>query len=66
MEGKQLAKGRAGMARRVGRRFSEGQRSKGAEGWVEEWEDVSPGNIRSGIGSSSWVEKDTFTKFDVA
>ena len=61
-----MAKGR-GTARQIGRAFSEGQRSKEADGGVEEFEDLSPGNIRRRIERSSWVEeKDAFTKFDVA
>ena len=59
-----MAKGR-GTARRVGRRFGERQWSKEADRRVEEWDNVSPCDIRSGVGSSSWVEEDTFAKFDV-
>ena len=47
-----MAKGR-GTARQIGRAFSEGQRSKEADGGVEEFEDLSPGNIRRRIERSS-------------
>ena len=59
MQWKQLAKGR-GAIRWIGRGSSRGRGSKEADRWVEEWENVSPGDTRSGVGSSSWVERDTF------
>ena len=65
MERKELAKGR-GTARRVGRRFSERQWPKEADRGIKEWDNISPGDVGSGVGRSSWVEEDTFTKFDVA
>ena len=51
MEWKQLVTGR-GTARWAGGRFSKGQRLKEADRGAEEWENVSPGDIRSRIGSS--------------
>ena len=50
--------------RRVGGGSGKGQQSKEADVRLREWKDISPGNIRSGIGSSSWVENDMLTTFD--
>jgi hypothetical protein len=63
MERKHLAERRSA-ARRIGRRFNEGQGSEETDRRVEKRQDVGPSNIRSGVWGSSWVEESTGAKFD--
>ena len=49
----------------VGRRKKCGQEGSAKDSGPRGQTDAGSGNIRSGIGRRSWVEKDMLTKFDV-